>query len=110
MIKKDDEWAFKVQSNRAEKYLVKIVAPNDMPSCECYTWWKSMTPCKHIFAVLNHAFDKNWDVLPQSYRDNVWFTLDPECVPLCGINARYYHTYDYKQYLFRLGNHYIELY
>ena len=34
-----------------------------------------------------HAFDKNWDVLPWSYRDNVWFTLDPECVPLSGINA-----------------------
>ena len=41
-----------------------------------------MIPCKHIFAVLNHAFDTNWDVLPLSYRENVWFTLDKDCVSI----------------------------
>lgn len=49
-----------------------------MPHCDCVIWRKHLTPCKHIFSMLNHNII-HWDDLPKAYTENVWFVLDPFC-------------------------------
>ena len=57
------------------------------PSCTCETWRKTNFPCKHFYAVFNIFDEWEFSRLPDSYRNNVFITLDPDVVDSISVKS-----------------------
>ena len=80
-----DRGVFKIRSSRENMVIYSVQLQT--PSCTCEAWRKTNFPCKHFYAVFN-TFDE-WDFsrLPESYRNNVFITLDPNVVDSISVDS-----------------------
>ena len=80
-----DRGVFKIRSSRDNMVIYSVQLQT--PSCTCEAWRKTNFPCKHFYAVFN-TFDE-WDFsrLPESYRNNVFITLDPDVVDSISVDS-----------------------
>ena len=80
-----DRGVFKIRSSRDNMVINSVQLQT--PSCTCEAWRKTNFPCKNFYAVFN-TFDE-WDFsrLPESYRNNVFITLDPDVVVSISVDS-----------------------
>ena len=55
------------------------------PSCECFEWKKKLMPCKHMFAVMEHIHETNWEFFCPKYKDSAFFKIDFEVIGLTDV-------------------------
>ena len=46
------------------------------PSCTCKDWIQFRIPCKHFFAIFDHAEQWKWESLPKHYLESPHITAD----------------------------------
>ncbi|XP_047133431.1 uncharacterized protein LOC124811588 [Hydra vulgaris] len=64
------------QSNSREIYQFFLGDAKHLPSCSCPSWFSSIYPCKHIFAVFSKE-NLSWSDFDPSYGNSPYFILDP---------------------------------
>lgn len=57
-------------------YHLQFSGENGWPRCTCPDFSLTCFPCKHFFYIVQKYPEASWNHLPQSYRNNVFFTLD----------------------------------
>ena len=86
-----DKGEFKVIKSDKKERIVNFGQSSNMPSCSCLDWEKFHLPCKHFFAVFRHRAKWSWYMLPKSYLESSYLSLDnkaletyyQEPLPLC---------------------------
>ncbi|XP_028409955.1 uncharacterized protein LOC114532611 [Dendronephthya gigantea] len=70
---------FFVKSSHSDlEYKVQFGDDGKLPQCECKIWSKTMLPCEHFLAVMQHCKNWNWSNFPERYRNSPYLTLDCE--------------------------------
>ena len=80
-----DKGAFTVRSSRDSMVIYSVQLQT--PSCTCEAWSKNNFPCKHFYAVFNIFDEWEFSRLPDSYRNNVFITLDPDVVDSISVKS-----------------------
>ena len=57
-------------------YRLQFGGVDGWPCCTCPDFSLTCLPCKHFFYIFQKYPDASWNHLPQSYRNNAFFTLD----------------------------------
>ena len=80
-----DKGTFTVRSSRDSMVIYSVQLQT--PSCTCEAWRKTNFPCKHFYAVFNIFDEWKFCRLPDSYRNNVFITLDPDVVDSISVKS-----------------------
>ena len=67
---------FHLKSQSGKVHVVDFGLLTRTPSCTCKDWIQFRIPCKHFFAIFDHAEQWKWESLPKQYLESPHITAD----------------------------------
>ena len=75
-----DSGRFKVVKCGKKERIKNFGQSSNMPSCNCLDWERFHLPCKHFFAIFRFRPAWTWDMLPKSYLESSYLSLDNQAL------------------------------
>ena len=76
-----DKYIFSLKSSTtSDVYLVDLGNGENLPSCTCIDWKKTLLPCKHMLAVITKWDGMSWLSISSKYRQSPFLILDNEAI------------------------------